>query len=240
MVILKRNFSARHIIVENACDDSDEHVTIDLSVGDRYQKAGQPRWYDLAQPIALRPRSCILVKTHERITIPADVFGILCSKGSLSANGLIVSNTKVDPLFGDQLNVPIFNAGRRTLRIRPGMRFCCVSFHTLEQSIPDRVYRRAITQQVPRRTFIDWFRDNSIVLTLAITFLAFLATVVFGMLPWKRGSARAKSVVVTQASVPSALPEWSPAASISLLRPQSMQPNLLASPTASPVGNAQP
>lgn len=160
MVILKRNYASRGIIVDNARPDPEEHVTIDLSVGDRYQVAGKPEWYELRRSYPLRPGNCILVKTRERITVPADVFGMLFSKGSLSAIGLIVSNTKIDPLFGDQLNIPIFNAGRKTLRIQSGMPFCCISFHTLEQTIPVAVFRRAITQQVPKRRIIDFIADQ--------------------------------------------------------------------------------
>jgi len=161
VVILKRNFAARGIIIENARPDPDEHVTIDLSVGDRYQLAGRPEWYELGRPYTLRPGNCILIKTRERITLPQDVFGTLCSKGSLSANGLIVSNTKVDPLFGDHLNIPIFNAGRTTLRVHAGMAFCSICFHTLEQRVPLNIHRRAVTQQIPKRRLIDLIASHS-------------------------------------------------------------------------------
>jgi deoxycytidine triphosphate deaminase len=160
MVILKRNFSARGIIVENAQVQPDEHVTIDLSVGNRFQVAGKSEWYELRREHRLRPGHCILVKTRERITLPDDIFGILCSKGSLSARGLIVSNTKVDPLFGDELNIPIFNSGRTTISISVGMAFCSICFHTLEQRVPRDVYRRAVTQQPPKRRKRDFFVDH--------------------------------------------------------------------------------
>jgi deoxycytidine triphosphate deaminase len=228
MIILKRNFAAREIIVENARSDPDEHVTIDLCVGDRYQIAGRPTWYDLKRPIPLRPKSCILIKTQERVTMPPNVFGMLCSKGSLSANGLIVSNTKIDPLFGDQLNIPVFNAGRKTLRVRPGMPFCSVSFHTLEQEVPTRVYRRAISQSAPRRTLTDWIRDQANILSLVVALLALSASVIFGL--WSaRRAATIQQSVSSHASLEtiSPTPAWSAAAT-----PENIPLSVPPSPTA--------
>jgi deoxycytidine triphosphate deaminase len=161
MIILKRNFAARGIVITEMHEDENEQVTTDLCIGDRYQIAGKSKWYELRGQYALRPGTCVTVKTHERITLPQDVFGVLCSKGSLSARGLIVSNTKVDPLFGDHLNIPVFNSGRATIRISPGMAFCSICFHMTEQRIAPQVYRKAITQEVPRRRIVDVIAAHS-------------------------------------------------------------------------------
>ena len=55
MVILKRNFATRGIVVEGAQDEADEHVTIDLTVGTQYQIAGRAEWHQLSDnaPVAL-------------------------------------------------------------------------------------------------------------------------------------------------------------------------------------------
>jgi deoxycytidine triphosphate deaminase len=187
MIILKRNFLTRGIIIENSQDDDTEHVTIDLTVGDQYQVAGQAEWHQLDHSYTLVPNRCILVRTRERVMLPANIFGVLCSKGSLSARGLIISNTKVDPIFGDYLSIPLFNAGGSPLEIKAGMKFCSIYFQELEQSIPQLAYRKAVIQWTTKRNpFKDFLRMNSglIVSSLLASICGALITV--GFYPNKR------------------------------------------------------
>ena len=131
MIILRRNFKEAKIEVLPDTTDVREEVCVDLSAGESYMEAGASEALTMSAPYKLKPGGCIVVKTTERISVPNNVFGFLCSKGSLAARGLLVPNTKIDPLFSGNLDIAIFNAGKSVLIINKGMKFCSVIFQQM-------------------------------------------------------------------------------------------------------------
>jgi deoxycytidine triphosphate deaminase len=138
MLILRRDFANRGIELrpedgDTARPDDNEDVTADLRIGSRYNNPGDPTTYDFRGPFVLKSGRCIVVHTKEILSVPDGVFGFIYSRGSLTARGLLVANTKIDPLFHGHLAIALYNAGRRTVVLKPGDSFCSVSFETTEK-----------------------------------------------------------------------------------------------------------
>ncbi|RYZ85977.1 MAG: hypothetical protein EOP06_15380 [Proteobacteria bacterium] len=132
MILRKIDFSKFSVSVQEDATDLTEEVCVDLHVGTSFMEAGTSSSYPLNPSYTLRPGACIVVQTKEKITLPKNVFGTLCAKGSLAALGFLVPNTKVDPLFSGHLDIALFNAGSRSLKVESGMAFCSLIFHTLQ------------------------------------------------------------------------------------------------------------
>jgi dUTPase len=144
MILRRTDFPTFKIIVEPDETDADEEVCVDLRVGESFMEAGSSASYPLDKPYVLNPGACIVVRTKEVISLPNDVFGTLCAKGSLAALGFLVPNTKVDPMFSGNLNVALFNAGTRPLPVNQGDSFCSVIFHQLQAAVQRTAPRTGI------------------------------------------------------------------------------------------------
>lgn len=131
MILRRTEFASFGVIVEPDLTVEIEEVCVDLRVGESFMEAGSSTSYPFDKPYLLNPGACIVVRTREKISLPKNVFGTLCAKGSLAALGFLVPNTKIDPLFSDNLDIALFNAGTRALNVSKEMEFCSVIFHTL-------------------------------------------------------------------------------------------------------------
>lgn len=143
MIVLRRNFGKYGIEITPPETDEKELICWDLHIGGVFRQPGDPHPYELSRPYELRPAECIVVRTKQEFEIGDGVFGLLCSKGSLTAQGLVVANTKIDPLFGGPLDVSIYNAGQRTIKIEREMPFCSVVFYVLEEGTGSKRRRRS-------------------------------------------------------------------------------------------------
>lgn len=173
MILLKQDLKYRDITVSANGDADGEFVTVDLRVGEQYQVPGDQRWYKLKSPFRLHPGKCVLFATQQTLEIPRNVFGLLCSKGRLGAQGLMVGNLKVDPLFKGQLHIPVFNAGDRVIEVSPGEAFCSIYFQLLERPISGNTTRNAVTIAVDRRSKLAAFYSahRSEVITIILSVL---------------------------------------------------------------------
>lgn len=144
MLVRSANIEHRGIRITNGTVDANEHVTIDLHAGSSYYVPGNPTPLAFDKPIKIKHGQCIAIGTKETLQLPNNIFGVLCSKGKLSAGGIVVGNNKIDPLFDGSMNVPLYNAGSSTYTINEGQAFCCVAFHLIEAEIPSTETRHAI------------------------------------------------------------------------------------------------
>jgi deoxycytidine triphosphate deaminase len=151
MVILRRNFKEAQIEVNPDETEEREEVCVDLSVGESYMKAGSSERLTMGESLELKPGRCLIVKTAEQVTVPRNVLGLLCSKGSLAARGFLVPNTKIDPLFSGKLDVAIFNGGKRSLAIKRGMKFCSIVFQKVEGNTASKIPRTGPSISTDRR-----------------------------------------------------------------------------------------
>lgn len=185
-MILTTNLTARGISIAPLAGDPKEQVSVDLAVGDMFQRSGDPDWLHIADSIDIHPRSCVLIRTAESIRMPNNAFGLLATKGSIGAKGIVTANTKLDPLFDGHLNIPVFNVSGRKVQLKKGQRFCSISFWETESPIVGTATRNAIKLQ-PRevsklRDFLDRNAPHIItaVVSLASAIFAAIITVKYG------------------------------------------------------------
>jgi dUTPase len=128
-------------LISQALSSSDERVVFDLRVGDRLQRGSRQVWREMPKELKLKPGECIRVSTVEKLSTSKSVVGFVLSRASLAADGLYVSNIKVDPQFTGWLEVAVFNASRDYINIKKGMPFASLMFMGL---------RTHMTEDLPR------------------------------------------------------------------------------------------
>jgi deoxycytidine triphosphate deaminase len=131
--------------VEEALTTTDERIALDLHVGDHYEK--DHRYIQFTDSFVLRPNTCVRIRTTECLETPPDVFGQVCSRASLTAEGLIVSNLKIDPNFAGPLELAVFNGGKRPIKIDRDKAFACIWFARLDSPLGDTKRRFATPTQ---------------------------------------------------------------------------------------------
>jgi hypothetical protein len=149
MIIVRSDYTAMGIRIVPEPESTKELVACDLHIGGVFRDPGDPSSYEFQAPYKLRPGQCVLFRTREQVSLPAGVFGFLCSRTSLTARGLMVPNTKIDPFFDDHLHIAVFNTSRRTVSIEPGLPFCSIVFCHLEKALPPSQRRKA--PEVPHK-----------------------------------------------------------------------------------------
>lgn len=166
ILILTNSLKVRGIEITPFNGDPKEQVSVDLTVGNLYQKSGDPDWLHVNEALTIYPGTCVIIQTSETIKMPNNAFGLLATKGSTGAKGIVTANTKLDPLFDGHLNIPVFNVGGRKIELRKGQSFCSISFWETESPIVGNTTRNAIKVQ-PRTTsktkdFLDRHTANII------------------------------------------------------------------------------
>lgn len=188
-IILIRNLSARGIIAQPLANDPKEQVSIDLRVGELFQRSGEPDWLHVPPELEIHPGSAVLIQTAESIRMPNDAFGLLATKGSVGAKGIVTANTKLDPLFDGTLNIPVFNVSGRMVKLKKGQAFCSISFWTTEAPIVGNVARNAIKLQ-PREVskVVDFFSRNAPHIITAL--VSFAGAIIAAIITVKYGSTK--------------------------------------------------
>lgn len=169
MIILRKNFAAARIVVITDTTDPKEEVCVDLSVGDSYMEAGSSESLTTDGQYFLKPGRCIIIRTAEELSIPNDVFGLLCSKGSLSLLGFFVPNTKVDPLFSGKLDIALYNAGKKELSITKEKKFCSIIFQKIDGSTTSTLPRgvlRVSTEKTGK--FLAFCQEHAVLLVTSL------------------------------------------------------------------------
>lgn len=172
-MILTNNLNVRGIEITPFNGDPKEQVSVDLTVGTLYQRSGDPDWLHVNEALIIHPGTCLIIQTAESIKMPNNAFGLLATKGSVGAKGVITANTKLDPLFDGNLNIPVFNVGDRKIELRKGQPYCSISFWTTESPVIGNTTRNAIKAQ-PRTTsklkdFLD--RNAAHIITAAVSLI---------------------------------------------------------------------
>lgn len=172
-------------------DDPQEQVVVDLHAAEVFHEAGGATLRSLDKPLTLRPNDCVVLKTVEHLVTPTNVFGFLCSRGRLSARGMLVANTKIDPNFRGHLNVPVFNASAFDIQIEKGQAFCSVFFSQMDGHVVSKVIRSAPNSQHPheRRRVAEWWRAHGPLVAVVIAILASLVNFASNFLAYSKNAA---------------------------------------------------
>ena len=158
MIIKCRDFSRFGVVIHDGGSllvDPKEQVVRDLHIGTAFRIPGDANRHEMPLRMFLKPNDCILFETAEELTVPAEVFGVVVSRASLAAEGIIVANLKVDPQFNGRLTITVINAGKRSLRVDKGMPFSSVYFQTMEHPADGHISR---APPLPRALPTDWYR----------------------------------------------------------------------------------
>jgi deoxycytidine triphosphate deaminase len=162
-MILTNNLKIRGVEITPFNGDPKEQVSVDLTVGSLYQRSSDPDWLHVNEALTIHPGTCLIIQTAESIKMPNNAFGLLATKGSIGAKGAITANTKLDPLFDGNLNIPIFNAGDRKIELKKGQSFCSISFWTTESPVVGNTTRNAIKVQPRTTSKLKDFLDRNFV-----------------------------------------------------------------------------
>lgn len=178
MIIRVSNYAAKGIKIVNGGQpngDPKEQICFDLHVGASVRIAGDETRRPTPKPIRLKPNDCLRIETKEHLTIPNTVFGMLCSRASLTAEGLVAANLKIDPKFQGKLTITIFNASKNVITINPDLPFCSIFFATLEEPVdPDSPIRTPPEAKIiTGNRIVEWFhRSSGHILTFLLSVLA--------------------------------------------------------------------
>lgn len=172
-MILVSNLKNRGVEIKSGKLDPEEQVSVDLAIGEMYQRSGYPDWLHIDETLVIPPGACVVVQTREKIRMPNNAFGPLSTKGGIGAKGILAANTKLDPLFDGHLNVPIFNVSRRKVELRKGDAFCSIAFWKTEGPVIGSATRNAIKPQ-PRTVsrFKDFVDQNFAHIVTALVAIA--------------------------------------------------------------------
>jgi len=89
------------------------------------------------KPFFLKPGSLALFSTLENIILPNNLVGWLDGRSSLARLGLMIHVTshRIDPGWNGNIVLEIFNAGKLTLVLTPGIKIAALSFELLSKSV---------------------------------------------------------------------------------------------------------
>src|SRR5437016_3312221 len=100
MIIRVEDYEAKGIVLHNGIPfhaTGKEQICYDLHVGESIKRPGDDTRRATPASIRLKPNDCIRIETREELALPNNVFGTICSRASLTAEGLVAANLKIDP-----------------------------------------------------------------------------------------------------------------------------------------------
>lgn len=116
-------------------------IGYDLTIKGIDVRQGGASLHQIDSKYVLKPGNCVVLETAEHVATGNKVFGFICSRASLAAKGLIVSNLKVDPNYSDTLYITVFNSGIHNIPIAVGDPFCTIVFAATENESEGEVRR---------------------------------------------------------------------------------------------------
>lgn len=166
MVIQLKDFSNHGIIIrpDDVLNDpnTSERITLDLRVGEYYKKPGDANLRQIRETLVLSPNDTYLIQTKEKLTTSHTVFGVVCPRSSLSAEGLMVASIKVDPSFSNNyLYITIFNTSKKRIRIKKDEAICSIFFQCLEHPVQQPIARNPPqSKPIMDNQSMEWFYRN--------------------------------------------------------------------------------
>ncbi len=85
----------------------------------------------LGKELTLAPGATVTARTRERVELPLDYLGRIGISAQLAGDGILASHAfQLEPGFKDEIDICLFNAGKRSLRLRAGQPFVSLEiFH---------------------------------------------------------------------------------------------------------------
>lgn len=81
----------------------------------------------------LHPGEFVLGTTRERVALPEDLVGRVDGRSSIGRLAVMIHATAgyIDPSFRGTITLELSNVGKMPVALRPNMRVCQISFHTM-------------------------------------------------------------------------------------------------------------
>jgi dCTP deaminase len=81
----------------------------------------------------LHPGEFVLGTTKERVALPDDLVGRVDGRSSIGRLAIMIHATAgyIDPSFRGNITLELSNVGKMPVKLRPNMRVCQISFHTM-------------------------------------------------------------------------------------------------------------
>lgn len=75
----------------------------------------------LGEELTLKPGDTVTARTQERVELPLDYLGRIGIAGPLAGDGILASHAfQLEPGFKGEIDICLFNAGKRMLQLRAG------------------------------------------------------------------------------------------------------------------------
>jgi len=126
----------------------------DLTLAEIHVAGGRPR---KSGTVKVRPGAWFAVATAERVRFPDDLTGELWLRSSHIRKGLITAFGRVDAGFEGNLTLTGFNAGRGTVELAVGDRYCQLVFVELTSKAAKPYSKRSGNYQGQTGITLDAF-----------------------------------------------------------------------------------
>jgi deoxycytidine triphosphate deaminase len=136
---LKRNINKKDIVICPLAEASITPLGYDISIGEIItlsSKSGN-KLVKANGKIEIPAKSLNIVIAKELIWLSGNVVGTLHSRGTLACKGIFTNSTNVDPNFGGQMVMSIYNTTDRIVLLDEDAPFITLIFHSTLTYTPD-------------------------------------------------------------------------------------------------------
>lgn len=136
---LKRNINKKDIVICPLTESSITPLGYDISIGEIITLSSENgnKLVKTDSKIEIPAKSLNIIIAKELIWLSGNVIGTLHSRGTLACKGIFTNSTNVDPNFGGQMVMSIYNTTNRTVFLDRDAPFITLIFHSILTSTPD-------------------------------------------------------------------------------------------------------
>ena len=136
---LKRNINKKDIVICPLAEASITPLGYDISIGEIITLSSESgnKLVKANGKIEIPAKSLNIVIAKEFIWLSGNVVDTLHSRGTLACKGIFTNSTNVDPNFGGQMVMSIYNTTDRTVLLDEDAPFITLIFHSTLTFTPD-------------------------------------------------------------------------------------------------------
>ncbi len=136
---IKRTINKKDIVICPLVESSITPLGYDISIGEIITLSSESgnKLAKVNGKIEIPAKSLSIVIAKEFIWLSGNVVGTLHSRGTLACKGIFTNSTNVDPNFGGQMVMSIYNTTDRTVVLDEDAPFITLIFHSTLTFTPD-------------------------------------------------------------------------------------------------------
>ncbi|MFH1587821.1 MAG: dCTP deaminase [Candidatus Diapherotrites archaeon] len=145
---LREKIALKEIVIEPIEDNQIQPASVDLSLADEFLLVDENSVglidFDseikykkiVADEFVLPPKSFVLAKTIEKVSIPLNLTAFVEGRSSVGRMGLFIQNAGwIDSGFNGTITLELFNANSLPIKLRAGKRICQLVFMSLDKEL---------------------------------------------------------------------------------------------------------